>query len=276
MLAASGRVIQEIGMSAHRLWFLRTLGLGILLVAAPTSAQQVTIGVPQQNISDNYFEYIGRRPPVFGGGSGAAGLSVGPWSAATGRSTVYTSETPYLTVTNGIPGSIFIGRATPFVTSVVPVFGNGAVPFNPAFNNLGAANSLEGRFQRGEFHIREGRVFAGPDPRLALPPDLVDWEGLQVKQPPPQVALEEEFRIATEANVTVTEHSASDAPAAAADSAARELFDKGRQLEAEGKVGAAKLLYQTALRSADDSLRSEIRARLEELAAKPTASRAVN
>ncbi|MEZ6065257.1 MAG: hypothetical protein R3B90_06025 [Planctomycetaceae bacterium] len=234
------------------------------LVPACVSAQQVTIGVTQQNFSDDFYEYVGRRPGPFGGGQLGDGITYGPgFGAGAGRSTVFTSETPFLTVTNGIPGTIFIGRATPFVTGIVPVFGNGSVGFNPTFNNLGAANTLSGRMQRGEFHVVDGQVRPGPAPGQWLAPELASWPELQPRQ-----AVGPKELMAAEAQWLLDEPPAEpmviDAvdTASKQDSAARDLLAKGDQLLAEGKAGAAKLLWGTALNKATGPLRSEIEARL--------------
>lgn len=269
----------------------------VMILCDAGLGQQVTIGLPQQNISDGYFEYIGGGwqyagpgfflqfgpppPPAFGGFDPASGLS-GSWtfgtggrrgrmyfSALSGRNTVYTSTTPYLTVTNGVPGHLFVGRTVPFVTGVIPTAPLGGSPlFDPSFQNLGAANSIAGRIQRGAMHLRHGQVLPGPDPDRPLPPEL------QAPLPPP--AAIDGPRLGRDAwpadqpldldphpplarpPATVNRNSVS------ANEAAR-LLEKGEQLEAEGKPGAARLLYQTALRSADGELRARIKARLEAL-----------
>lgn len=240
-------------------------------------AQQVTISVPQQNVSTGYYEYIGGQWVYFGPGfmlgfggqsfpqfgrfDPNAGLSGGfafgsggtggqfNFNAAAGGSTTFSSYTPMLTVTNGVPGYFFEGQLTPFVTGIVPTVSNPVVN-NPAFQNLGAANTLAGRMQRGEFHIRHGRVHAGPDPRQQLPPELAAVPNLFAPLPVPGAIRQEAIPLA---QIPMDE------------SAAEVLWDKGQQLEAEGKPGAARLLYQSALRQAQGGLRHQLETRLRAL-----------
>ena len=248
-------------------------------------AQQVTITVPQQNISGGWYEFIGGRwvyfgpgfafnfggqpTPPFGGFDPNAGLSTGfafggggaggqlNFNAATGYSNTFTSTTPMLTVTNGVPGSIFIGRTRPFVAGLAPVVPTSPL-LNPAFNNLGAANSIAGRIQRGEMHIRNGRVMRGPDPRLQLPPDLA--AGPNLFAPLPAVAAQvDDDRALQPRQISRRGNTDEDK------SAAGSLWSKAQQLESEGKPGAARLLYQTALRQADGEMRDRIQQRLDAL-----------
>lgn len=256
--------------------------------ARPLPAQQVTIGIPQTTVSDGYWEYIGGRwsyfgpgfgftggglsGPEFGGFDPNAGLTTGfavggngtagrlNLTAGTGRSTVMTSTTPMLTVTNGIPGSIFIGQQVPAVVGVVPVtgFNPGLNPaLNPAFTNLGAANTVAGRYQRGEFHLRDGQVVPGRDPQLQLPPELAA---------PPELfaAPPEDHAPAVAEDPVAAAHAGPTGGRPLADPS-EELWRKGQALEAAGKTGAARLLYQTALRTATGATRSQLEARLREL-----------
>jgi hypothetical protein len=255
--------------------------------AAHLSAQQVTISVPQHNVSGGYYEYIGGRwvyfgPgfelglgaqsfPVYGGFDPHAGLQGGfafggggtggmlNFSAVSGGSANFTSTTPMLTVTNGIPGSITMGRFRPFVIGTVPVVGPAV---NPAFVNLGAANSIAGRMQRGEFHVRNGQVLPGPDPGWQLPLDVPE-------EAHPVLPREENEQLDGAANELFRRKQS---PAPAADAAqndpnaeALDLWKKAQDLESAGKPGAAKLLYQTAARQATGELRDRIESRLRAL-----------
>jgi hypothetical protein len=279
---------------------IRTVAVGLLTVwglAAAASAQQVTIGVTDENLSDDYYEFIGGSgsffgpgyffnfgglaPPAFGGYDPNAAFTTGfgigdgdrfgrfNFTAGQGRSTVYTSTTPMLTVTNGVPGSMFVGTLVPFVTGVVPV-GPGfagapvtAAPFGPPqfvtpVASYSPANTLMGRMQRGEFHVMEGQVVPGPDP------DLLGGVGplLHVPladEPAADAAALQEPSELHKARVAAARE------AEAAPTKTEELMQKARQLEADGKPGAARLLYQTALRTATVEQRSEIEERLSAL-----------
>ena len=261
---------------------------GLLGIVSRAGAQQVTISVPQQNYSGGWYEYIGGRwvyfgpgfsfnfggtpPPQFGGFDPAGGLTTGfsfggggtggafQFSAGTGGSDIYTSTTPMLTVTNGVPGSIFIGRTTPFVTGLAPVLA--ADPrVNPAFANLGPANTIAGRWQRGEMHIRNGRVLPGPDPQLVLPADLAAPPNLW---PAAAAPLPQAVGPAADDPLAVLEKPAA-IDRSNEGSAAAKLLVKGRGLRQAGKPGAAKLLLEMAARQATGSLREDILAELQAL-----------
>lgn len=293
--------------------FRRPPCFGIIAAAALLTAgglahsQQLTISIPYQNFSDGYFEYFGTSwsycgpgfflrfgglpPPAFGGFDPAAGLT-GGWTfgsggrhgrlnfvAATGRSSVSTSTTPYLTVTEGVPGSLFIGRTVPFVTGVIPVTPlGGPVVVNPErLVPLGAAGDIRGRLLRGEMHIRDGRIHRDPDPLRFLPPEAalalevpradVAADGPQLKPLPPAAPG---FAFGPQEGVAEPVPPQTPSPT----SEAERLFQKGAQLEAEGKPGAARLLYQTALRTATGEVRERIEARLRVLPARPRPSEA--
>jgi hypothetical protein len=285
---------------------IRTPTAVLLMVCglvASASAQQVTIGVTEQSLSDDYWEFIGGSwsmmapgyffnvgglaPPPFGGFDPNAGLTTGfgigdgdrfsrfHFTAGQGRSTVYTSTTPMLTVTNGVPGSMFVGTLVPFVTGVVPVgvgFGGapvGNAPFSPPqfatpVVNYSPANSLMGRMQRGEFHVRNGQVVPGPDPDLpgGAGPLLVD--PLAAEPPADAAALREPPEL-NKTRVAAARSADSETQSAKV----HDLVQKARQLEADGKPGAARLLYQTALHQAEGALRDEIKASLDALAVTP-------
>lgn len=273
-----------------RVW-LPLLIVVTTLLPKKLQAQQVTISVPQQNISTGYYEYIGGswsyygpgfwasfggQPfPPYGGFNPNGGLTGGfafgngshggmfNFNAVQGGSTSFTTTVPMLTVTNGVPGSITAGRFTPFVTGVVPVAGGG-LGNNPVFNNLGAANSIAGRAARGEFHIRDGQLQRGPDPLMQLPPELAAGPPLfaplpdvEADQVPANALPVEAVQDAVTPIVRVPSRDEATSNAKAAD-----LWRKGQALEAEGKLGAAKLLYQTAARQAEGDLRDQIETHL--------------
>jgi len=279
---------------------LSSLAAALLLTGAATlPAQQVTIGVPQHNVSTGFHEFIGGgwsiqrpgmfarfgglQPPAFGNpnlnGGFSTGFAIGGpghfsgfnFNAVQGGHSSFTSVTPMLTVTNGVPGSLFIGTVRPYVTGFIPVGGfyptlvpvttfipqgvgvsSGGV--GTPFNNLGAANTIDGRIRRGEFHVKNGDVLAGPAPFQAplAGPRQPNWHEIE------QLRLEQ-IKAAQEENIATA--IAEDDPQAKA----RELLLKGRSLEDQGKIGAAKLIYTTALRHSAGDLRDEIATRLDGL-----------
>ncbi len=290
---------------------LRLTALILLTTASLLPAQQVTIGVTEEGFSDNWYGSIGGSaygygpgygftiggygPPVYGGYFPGGGIGIdygfhrgprsygGAYFAGQGRSTIYSATTPYLTVTNGVPGSIFVGRVTPFVTGIVPVgpyVGPGYFGPDPAFlpelQNLGAANTIDGRLQRGEFHLVDGQVVPGParaEPRMLDPADdpFPAGQGEQpaVEPPPPLPpgAPEQD-----QGGPLLREPAKRDSPRDAAalreaalrarQADAANLLEKGNELLARGRT-AAVLLYQTALPQATGRLKAEIESRLE-------------
>lgn len=281
--------------------------LAACLFAGPASAQQVTMGFPQEAFVGQYQGFYGGgpwcgvgagfcnpwgiapwlamnpawlMPPAFIAPNSTAsyssghllgtGAPAGPFVYSTGaaQASIYTATTPYLTGTAGVPGFFYAGPAVPNVPGGPPMFAPGVPGLDPAFSNLGAANSLDGRFQRGEFHMANGRVIAGPDPALTLPPELAAPPALfSPPEPDPAAGLRAELdalaaqRAAAQLQARVVE--AQEREREIAPSQARELFEKAQRLEAEGKLGAACLLYQTALRKAEGDLRQQIEQRLE-------------
>ena len=270
--------------------------VGALLVTSELSqAQQVTISVPGQSISDDFFEYVGGdwslmgpgyfatfgglAGPPFGGFDPNIGLSTGfsigddgrnarfRATAGTARSTTVVSETPMLTVTNGIPGFFFAGEVRPFVLGYIPTIGP---PASPNLNNLGAANTINGRMQRGEFHVRNGKVVAGPAPGLNLPPELAAKPFLfQPPQPPRnpgEESAEEKAAVIRALQRSRSQSSIRSQSTEAKSSQAAEYIEKADKLVADGKPGAAKLLYQVALNHADGEQRQVIESKLAALA----------
>lgn len=215
--------------------------LTLYTTTSPAHAQQITTGVGQHNVGHRFGEsfqlgwtyqrpglfaqFNGGAPPPFGyvGGNPGfqSGIAAGPvqlgFSAGQYTSLQSSSFTPMLTTTNGMPGSLFIGRTTPFVTGVVPVTGPAG-----GFTNLGPANTVAGRVARGELQLRP-RGEPQPQDPVGLPP-----------APAP------------EAVPPVSR------PARAALSTAAELLAKGDAARAEGKTALAKVYYQLAAARTDE------------------------
>ena len=120
--------------------------------ASPLCGQQVTIGTPMNSISDGFFENMGvsggfrgngingrfggaNASPQFGGANPSAGLNFGIGAMGKGGSAFLngnfsqgfsqslTSQTPSMTLQNGIPGYISDTSQSPFVIGYVPVVG---------------------------------------------------------------------------------------------------------------------------------------------------------
>jgi len=128
--------------------------LGSLVFAFPASPQQATVSTPYQSTGDSFFENMGtswglsgpnwsfsfggspmQAAPQFGGfdpsgganfgfggrSGGVGGFFNGNWSQGSRRS--FTSQTPSVTLQNGMPGGIFDTSQSPFVMGYVPVVG---------------------------------------------------------------------------------------------------------------------------------------------------------
>lgn len=209
-------------------------------------AQQITTGVGQHSVGHRFGEsfqlgwtyqrpglfaqFNGGAPPPFGyvGGNPGfqSGIAAGPvqlgFSAGQYTSLQSSSFTPMLTTTNGMPGSLFIGRTTPFVIGTVPVTGPAG-----GFTDLGPANTVAGRLARGELQLRPRQNDALPEP-VGLPPAPVPFEPAPQANPAPP------------------------RPARADLSTAAELLAKGDAARAAGKPALAKVFYQLAAARTDE------------------------
>ena len=131
-------------MAWHKLQAV-AVGLVLGLFASAASSQQATVSTPYHAVGDSYFENIGTSwginapgftlrfgapniaAPQFGGFNPAAGGSLGfgfrrggtsgffNANFAQGSQRGFVSQTPGVTVTNGVPGFIGAGTASPFV-----------------------------------------------------------------------------------------------------------------------------------------------------------------
>ncbi len=301
------------------------LGLGILVawggLAPSASAQMVTQGSPFNSAGHSFYENFGvgwglsRGPsrnfggfqlnvlnggaaPQFGGFQPGGGLQTGMgfglgngtngffnFTAGQGSTRTLVNQTPVITTMNGMRGFVFDGAQSPFVISVIPVVGDGA------FEPLGAANSLRGRYLRGEFHFGpEGEVVIGPPPPQGYSPRAAEGDIGPIPEapamPPPRPAHEaapdaaDDLVIrrpaATPGPVAETlDPFVADRPVALEDltamreqvekqalAQAQSLFDQGQAAEARGRMGAARMYYRMALKEASGELHSEIASRL--------------
>jgi len=126
----------------------------LVLSTAELTAQQVTVSTPYHSLSDSYYENMGtswglsgpnwsfrfggsptQAAPQFGGfdpnaganfglqrqSGGNRGFFNGNWSSGYRQS--FVSQTPSVTLTNGVPGFIADASQSPFVISYVPIVG---------------------------------------------------------------------------------------------------------------------------------------------------------
>jgi len=130
----------------------------------------------------------------------------------------------------------------PFVTGLVPNLGGGLI-----FPNLGAANTIPG------FAMQNGKVLppAGLKPKtkpaLAKPIQVANHKPLVDAVPPTRAEREAQAKAEETADRL----------------AIQKYLRKGREAEAEGKRGVAKLYYQMAARRAEGHLKNEALASLD-------------
>lgn len=275
--------------------------------ASVTYAQQVTTGVPFHTGNNSFFESFrfgwglqGKNFNFSFGGFGNGGLGAGPqfggfqpgsgamgggsfnigntrggffFDAAQGSSRSSVSQTPVITTMNGQRGFVADVIQSPFVISTIPVVGD-----TSDMTDYGAANTLEGRFRRGEISLDDqGRLQAGP----ALP----HW---MPRAPQATPAAKPAAPIAPAAPAgggsggdTASGTSTADQPALSLaeirrqkeiqsdpNAEAQSLLAQGETAEGEGKFGAARIYYRMAIKKASGDLKSEASARLKAVADK--------
>ncbi|MBM4003606.1 MAG: hypothetical protein FJ295_10015 [Planctomycetes bacterium] len=263
--------------------------LSYLLTAAPdirdATAQQglqSTVRAGRVVVSDGFYERFGIRwgihgrgfffdnggpgpVPVFGGFDpntqgqfGFAGRN-GYFNlfAANGNSRSIVSNSAILTLPNGGYGEVMSSELRPFVTGVVPVVGDGSTSL------------LEERLHR----LRSGergsmvrrRVEAPADPGFGAEGELSRDRSVEASRSSSSSAGSSAVRGDLSLAEIRRRQAADDA---ARDTAVLELRDKGRQHEARGELGAARVFYQQALKRAQSTVAEELRGKLEELATK--------
>lgn len=260
--------------------FARAIAFALVALpfAGPAAAQMVTIGAPMQSVGhrfyeranvgwslrgSNWFARFGAPGAVpFGGFQPGAGLSTGFGGRgglfldfSQGASSTFTSTTPMLTVTNAVPGYLFVGSTRPFVTGYAPAIGGGGFYNVPSpFVDLGPANTIGGRMLRGELDRAALRTVGGAfvDDGDAAPRDeatRVPARPLVDPVPPGPAALRERKQ----------------AEASAAEEKARDYLARGKRALEQRKPQVARVYYQMAQHWATGELQAEIAARLETL-----------
>ena len=264
---------------------LITLGI----CGSPVAAQQVTIGSPNVNVSNNFFENfgigfngnvgglqfnqgLGGVQPQFGGFDPAAGANGGigiggggfngnlNFSLAQGSNTSLTSTTPMVTTMNGQPGMISDQVQIPFVLGVTPIVnGRPRVPrFGYQFlpQQMSPTESVSPVVERYRRLQQSGGV---PSSRAKKP----QAEQLEPQDDFQQRLVDAQHSTAGQGALSVREiRKQQSAAVAAEDAQALEDFRRGEQAEKEGKVGAAKIFYRMAYRRAAGELKQRAAQRL--------------
>ncbi len=269
----------------------------LMLVLSAAHAQQVTIGVPQRTVGDSYFESMGTQwgvrgdnwfftfggsplvSPGIGGFDPNAGANLG-WTFrggdtsgffnfgwAQGSRSSMVSQTPMLTLSNGVPGFFADTSLSPFVISYIPVTGGfpafGALTPRMPMYSLPPVSPLNQALWRMQ---NEPPLAAAERPEQAAPPKK---DG-RVEVPATVDQLSSAARPAMSVADARRLH---ERDQAAAEKESQRLFDRGLAAEREGKPATARLYYQTAAKNALGPLSEQIQARLRALATPPSESR---
>lgn len=256
---------------------------------------QVTITTPMHSVGHSFFERIGTQWSLqgpgffvrFGGGpavppfgrfqpgaglQGGVGFQGGPWRgqlhffAGQGARTSFTTVAPSMTVTQGMPGTMFAGTWSPFVMGVVPVVGRPwpGVPYRtPLQMAVEQLSSSRGASVSGAVLPPRGARAAG----AAAPPGVgVPRAGQQARNPHPHESAPAARRAPWRNDHPGGSLAALRRKAAARQQAerrrkhqrAQELFQQAQQFHRQGRVKTARAFCRAALPLADEQTRRQI------------------
>ncbi len=264
------------------------IAIGVLTTGS--TAQMVNVGTPFQNVGDSFYENFGTSGsyanndgtfsfnwgggnaiPPFGGynpnNDATLGFRRGGFSlnlrASQGSSRTNSVTTPSVTMMNGGTGSIINSSFRPFVTSVVPVIGNGGnnyVPvvsgypsfqMNPA-SQVVYINPLAEKIQRLRTESPE------ESPRLR---EL--RERAKAEQRAKSLDVAPPVSSASYGDLSVAEIKAAQANEADTVSPkVAESIAKADKYAREDKLGLAKYHYKYALKRAPESHKSQLSEKL--------------
>ena len=246
-------------------------------INAQVPRQQVTVATPFHSVRDSFYESTNvnwraggsgafvqfgnpSTLPPFGNPSPNAGIRFGfgngrsnfNFNFSQGSSRSFTSTTPVLTLTDGVPGSMFSGRMRPFVTGYVPITGFGNVPPQPTLNRPVVGRPISNQKTLVQ-RLAESR--AQPEPKKDKP-----VRADKPAAPTPVVA-------ADALPMTRKERAqAKQTNSAKLNSQVNSYLTRGAAAERAGKTGAAKIFYQMAAKRGTGTLKQTAEQRLEELA----------
>lgn len=320
---------------------MRTVRLGLALaafgfawlLATHAAAQQATVATPFRQLNDGFYENMGtawslqgkgwnfnfgspnNAAPQFGGfqpGTGAnfgaammrggvTGQLYGNWSHGYRQSLV--SQTPSVTLQNGVPGSVADVSVSPFVMGFIPVVGNypmlGGYPLigaltptpTPVYGNTfsqGAA--IPSGTAAVQEALRRAKADSAGDADKQVAEAVAEGAGLRGQQRPASKARVREDDLSLGGGAAgslnqpagpVGQLQASSAGRAAPsvaeakrlraaeeasqDGEALKYMELARSAEEAGKPSVAKLYYQMAARRASGELKTQILARLNDL-----------
>lgn len=281
--------------------------------------QQVTVSTPYHSVGDSYFENFGVgwgirgkgfdvrfggptvAAPPFGHFNPGAGASLGfgfrgrdasgylnaNWSQGSQRS--FVSQTPVLTVTNGMPGYMAAGTVSPFVVGYVPVVGGyptipavvcmppAAMPVVPPCSSGVGADAIR-QAVRPPASRQAAALAEDDEPALPVPPPPAPGAagGLPASAGSARPGTSPMAVAGSAARLASAQESTAGQPAPSVQEAkrlraaeqakehaeARVWFERGLSAEQAGNLGAAKAYYHLASRRADDALKREIHQRI--------------
>jgi hypothetical protein len=259
--------------------------LMFLALATPAAAQQTYVQAPFHSAGSSYFERLGfgfggtignnaffnfggvnQALPPFGGHDPSADARFGfgvrgngfnlnvQGAAASGYSSSYSSTTPSLMLTNGVPGSIFSGVQRPFVTGLVPYVGH----FSPGIGYVQrppvVTSPLAERVSRMQDEL--ARVAASPAPvRTATTTKPVESpEPAQTASTAQRGALS--LRAIRAANAAADQELSAEIEA---------HLEDARHHEAAGELGLAAIHYGRAAAKARGDQQRQLRQKAAEL-----------
>ncbi len=224
--------------------------------------------------SIQFTQGSGSVVPAFGGYDPNSGAHIGFGSyrsngtgfslnlfAQQGSSTTFGSTSSNVTVPNGVPGQIFSGQMTPFVTGIIPVVGGYPSSIHQLHAPLNYVSPLAGKIQRIKDEQASGKqwgakatVRKGQPPVAAAPPA----RNSPARNPQNSTATQGDISVAeilrqkqqTETQLTAEQ-----------EARIQELVRRAEIMRAKGKIGSARLYYKQAIELASGDLRSELKTR---------------
>ncbi len=240
------------------------VGTVLLMGTSVGHAQQATISTPFQRTGDSFSENIGVRwgvnfpggffrfnpPQGLGGPNAAGGLTTGfnvrrgntnaffNFGASQGSRRGIVSQTPSVTIPNGGAGGFFDGSVRPFVIGLVPTVGD--APQRPAWQQR-----LE-QLRAAGTEIPSRRSASQPRTRV-----------------PRRTASSAELPAASVAAIRQAQAGQDAVATQAADEELEALIRRADLAVQRGRLGAARVYYQMAIRRADPPQRRQLQSKLQ-------------
>ena len=182
----------------------------------------------------------------------------------TGSTRTNVVQSPTIVLPNGGYGSLFDGSQRPFVTSVVPVIGDGV--FNGATPGVGSTRpSGTSPLQERLTRLQQGETPVAP--RSSAP---ADPEAVPAARPASVPSGGSGASTATHGDLSVAEIRRQQAAVDAhRDAEVQERLDKARSYEEAGKPNIAKIYYQQAAARATGELKQQLLDKIKTLGGSP-------